>query len=263
MKIFKHLLMMGILFIPFSGIALEVNPDGYGGNVQKDAIKHAIPDLLDEEEALDQKVDEPGVADPLEGWNRKVFTFNDTMYEWVLKPVKKAYTFVVPQEFRICFGNFFTNLGMPVRAVNALLQGRVKDAGIEVSRFAVNTTIGVFGFGDIAEDAFGLHAQRADFGQTLGRYGVGSGVYIFWPFFGPSTVRDTFGIATDYALNPVTYANFEIGERISINGVEFVNKISVQPNVYEDLKMNSLDPYVAMRQAYIDYRANVIQSATK
>lgn len=262
MSIRGLLMFVFFSFVP-SVYALEVNPDGYGVNAPQNAIQHETSDLLDDEDSWDKDTHKSNVDDPLEGWNRKVFAFNDKVYEWVFKPVKNTYVFIVPYEFRISFNNFFTNLGAPVRTTNALLQGRFKDAGIEVSRFAINTTIGVFGFGDIAEDAYGLHLQRADFGQTLGRYGVGSGIYVFWPFFGPSTIRDTAGMATDFALNPFSYTDFSIPERVSMNSIEYVNKLSTMPNVYEDLKMNSLDPYVAMRQAYADYRANVIQSTQK
>ena len=224
----------------------------------------AIPDLLDDEAPLDDSKDGDGEAElvyaPLESLNRVSFEFNDKLYFWVLKPVKTGYTAVVPEDFRMVFGNFFFNLRGPVRLVNNLLQGRFKGAGIEASRFVINSTVGVLGFGDVAADAFDMKPQLADFGQTLGVYGIGNGIYICWPFFGPSNVRDSIGLAGDIFMHPMAYADLDTTVSAIGYSTEFVNKLSITPDVYEEMKRVSLDPYVAARQAYIDYRRSFIKN---
>lgn len=226
------------------------------------SITDEMPDLLDDEFGDEGKseFEEEEVYDPLEPLNRITFEFNDKLYFWVLKPVKKGYSAVVPADFRFVIGNFFYNVRAPIRLVNNLLQGRFEDAGVVFSRFMINTTIGVFGFGDVAAEAFDLMPQEADFGQTLGVYGIGSGVYICWPVFGPSNVRDSIGLAADFYMHPMTYVEADMGTTVSVFGTDFVNRLSITPDVYEEMKRISLDPYVATRQAYIDYRRNIIKN---
>jgi len=257
------------------GVDVEVNSaaihdnlwDNYGGAVMPQDVfggggkKGAAPDLLDDDNSLDDGHRAQGVADPIEGWNRMMFRFNDKAYTWVLRPTTDFYAAAVPGDVRGCIDNFFVNLSAPVRMVNSLLQGRFKDAGAEVSRFAINSTIGVFGLADVAAIDFGIDRRRADFGQTLGRYGVGAGMFICWPLLGPSTLRDSVGLVADTAANPSTYVNKTAAETIAINTVQIVNKLSVSPDIYGDLKKISFDPYVAMRQGYIDYRRAMIESA--
>ncbi|RMG67106.1 MAG: VacJ family lipoprotein, partial [Nitrospirae bacterium] len=140
-----------------------------------------------------EEAQELTIADPLEPWNRLMFRFNDRLYFWVLKPVAQGYSYILPQDVRVAIGNFFRNLLMPVRVVNCLLQGKLKGAGNELLRFAVNTTLGVYGFDDVAKREFNLNPYEEDLGQSLGHYGIGNGFYIVWPVLGPSTLRDTVG----------------------------------------------------------------------
>ena len=139
----------------------------------------------------------PHIADPVEPWNRAMYHFNDKLYFWVLKPVTKVYKAGVPEGFRGLMSNFYRNIKAPVRIVNNMLQGKPKYAGLELSRFLINSTVGVGGLRDCATDCFGINGRDADFGQTLGKYGVGFGFYIVWPFLGPSSPRDTVGWAAD------------------------------------------------------------------
>lgn len=111
--------------------------------------------------------------DPLEPMNRVFFEFNDKLYFWVLKPVNTVYTAILPLDVRFCIGNFFTNLAAPIRLLNNLLQGKFSDAGIVLSRFLINSTLGVAGLGDPALVDFGLEPKPEDFGQTLGIWGLG------------------------------------------------------------------------------------------
>jgi phospholipid-binding lipoprotein MlaA len=225
----------------------------------------STPDLLTDdydEEYYEEEEVEP-VFDPLEPVNRVFFEFNDKLYFWILKPVKTGYTAVFPEDIRNMVGNFFFNLASPVRLVNNLLQGDVEGAGIVVSRFVINSTMGVFGFGDPAYSEFDLAPQPADLGQTLGSYGIGDGLYICWPIFGPSNIRDTFGTVGDIYLHPMVYVETTTAESVLYYSTNRVNAMSLSPDVYEDVKKYSVDPYVATRQAYSEYRTNRISNATE
>ena len=198
------------------------------------------------------------IKDPLEPMNRVFFTFNDKLYFWVLKPVNKGYSAILPTDVRLCIGNFFTNLASPIRFINNLLQGEGKDAGIVLGRFVINSTLGILGLGDPAYVDFDLEPQQADFGQTLGKWGFGEGIYLLWPGLGPSSVRDTFGFAGDYFMHPYPYLSEDFVRDIIYYTVRQINALSLSPDVYEELIRISVDPYVASRQAYYEYRRSII-----
>jgi phospholipid-binding lipoprotein MlaA len=200
------------------------------------------------------------VSDPLEPVNRAFFHFNDKMYFWVLKPVSKGYGKVVPQPARLCVKNFFSNLTTPVRLVNCALQAEFEGAWVELERFAINTTVGVAGFGDPARHRWGLQKRDEDFGQTLGRYGLGPSIYINWPVLGPSNVRDTVGYVGDIFLDPVFYLVPQFEYSVGIKAYETVNGTSLRGNDYEDFKDAAIDPYVALRDAYYQYRKHLVRN---
>jgi phospholipid-binding lipoprotein MlaA len=211
-------------------------------------------DLL-EEEFAEQAVEIP---DPLEPINRLMFGINDILYFWVAKPCSNVCKAVVPKPARIGIRNFFHNISTPARYVNCLLQGKGDSADIELRRFLVNSTVGVLGFGDPAKDRYGLEPVEEDLGQTLAVHGMGDGFYIVWPIFGPSTLRDSIGMAGDSFLNPVRYVEpWETSAYIS--GARVVNEGSFHIGEYEDFKAASLEPYIAMRQGYIQYRNKKIK----
>ncbi len=201
------------------------------------------------------------IADPVEPWNRAMYHFNDKLYFWVLKPVARGYKRVVPEGFRGLIDNFYRNVKAPVRIVNNLLQGKPKYAGIELGRFVINSTIGVGGLRDCATDCFGIDGRDADFGQTLGTYGVGFGFYIVWPFLGPSSPRDTVGWVADRALTPTTYltTSWINPVTVGIYAHEEVNHLSFHLGDYEALKKAAVDPYVAIRDAYVQYRMKALE----
>ena len=188
-----------------------------------------------------------------------MFGFNDVLYFWVAKPVTHVYEGVVPKPARIGIGNFFENLTTPARFVNCLLQGKGPEANRELRRFGINTTAGVLGFGDPAYDRWGLKpAKKEDLGQTLAVHGFGDGFYVVWPVFGSSTLRDSVGMVGDQFLNPVRYVKpMEVS--IGISAVDATNKGSFHIGEYEDFKSAAVDPYVAMRGAYIQYRSKQIK----
>jgi phospholipid-binding lipoprotein MlaA len=216
-------------------------------------------DLLNDEYKEDDQPSESPVYDPLEPMNRVFFEFNDKLYFWVLKPVKTGYAAVVSEDIRQCIGNFFDNLSSPVSLLNNLLQGRFDDAGVVLSRFLINSTLGIYGFGDAASTAFDMKPRPADFGQTLGVYGFGDGVYFCWPVLGPSNIRDSVGFAADLFTNPTAFMDLEMSVRMTKYMGEKINLMSLSPDVYEDLKKLSLDPYVATRQAMFEFRLNQIE----
>jgi len=198
------------------------------------------------------------VYDPLEPLNRVFFVFNDKLYFWVLKPVKNVYSAALPNDIRHCIANFLSNLGSPIRLINNLLQGEFEDAGIVLSRFVINSTLGVFGFGDAATVDFDINPSDADFGQTLGKWGVGEGIYICWPFLGPSNVRDSIGFIGDVYMHPVAYITTEPIQDLSYLAVDRINTLSISPDVYDELKRIAVDPYIAARQAFFEYRRKII-----
>jgi len=204
--------------------------------------------------------EEPAIADPIEPINRAMFTFNDKLYFWVLKPVAQGYNVVMPQPARVSIRNLFRNVKMPIRFVNSLLQGKFVGAGTELARFGINTTIGVGGLFDIAKDKFDLDPSDEDFGQTLGFYGMDGLMYIVWPFFGPSTIRDSIGMAGDSFLNPTSYIGY-IGPweaSVGVSVFETLNRTSLVLGEWEDLKASSLEPYIAFRDGYIQLRKKQI-----
>ena len=210
-------------------------------------------DLLEEE--LEDRVVE--VSDPLEPWNRMMFSVNDTLYFWVVKPIAVTYRDITPEPARIGIRNFFENAATPARYVNCLLQGKNAGADTELRRFVVNTTVGVLGFGDPALDQYGLKPVDEDLGQTLAAAGMNDGFYIVWPLLGPSTARDTVGRVGDAFLDPLRYVEpWELSIGISV--VEYTNAASFQIGRYEVFKAAAVDPYIAMRESYIQYRDKLI-----
>jgi phospholipid-binding lipoprotein MlaA len=200
------------------------------------------------------------IADPLESFNRAMFHFNDKLYFWVLKPVAQGYTKVVPEPARVGVKNFFSNLGFPVRFVSCLLRADFKGAATQLGRFLVNTVWGVGGFLDpSSSEQLKIPKQEADLGQTLGIYGVGQGFYIVWPILGPSSARDSINIAGDYFLAPVSYIN-PWYDWLAVRAYEEVNDTSLSIGDYESLKEAAIDPYVAIRDAYHQYRQKKVEA---
>ncbi len=200
------------------------------------------------------------ITDPLEPFNRATYYFNDKLYFWVLKPAAKGYSWAVPENARVSVKNFFANIAFPVRFVNCLLQADIGGAATEVGRFLVNTIWGIAGFLDPASgEDLRLPKQEADFGQTLGVYGLGQGFFINWPLLGPSSARDTVGILGDTFLQPLSYVN-PGDAALGARAYERVNSVSLSLGDYETLKEAAIDPYIAIRDAYFQYRQKQVES---
>jgi phospholipid-binding lipoprotein MlaA len=246
----KRILLFFLLIVQFSSVDLV----WAAGRV---APGQSI-DLLNDENRDDSKSPQDSIYDPLEPMNRVFFEINDKLYFWVLKPIYTGYAAVVSPDIRQSFGNFFDNISSPVSFLNNLLQGRIEDAWVVLERFLINTTLGVFGFGDAATTGFNIYPRPADFGQTLGVYGFGEGIYFFWPVIGPSNIRDSIGFAADTSVHPTNFLDWGVAERTGYYMGNKINSMSLSAGVYEDLKKFSLDPYVATRQAYSEHRQDQI-----
>jgi phospholipid-binding lipoprotein MlaA len=185
----------------------NINKSGALLYAQEENLDEALAE--EEEEDLDYLEDEmeDEIPDPLEPFNRAMFTVNDKLYFWVLKPVARGYSTVIPEPIRLSVRNFFNNVATPIRLVNSLLQFKMKSASNELVRFGINSTIGILGLYDVAKDEMGIKMQDEDFGQTLGVWGAGPVFYLYWPVLGPSNVRDSVGFVGDYFLDPVNYVN--------------------------------------------------------
>ncbi len=197
-------------------------------------------------------LDEP--SDPLEPMNRAVFGFNRGADKYVVKPVTQGYQAIAPIFVQRGLSNFFGNLGEPRTIVNDLLQLKGAQALSDTGRFLLNSTAGFVGFMDVATDA-GLPKHREDFGQTLGKMGVGEGWYLMLPLLGPSTNRDLVGRVGDLPLQLGTY--LPLTDSLALLGGQVID---TRAGLFgaESLLDGALDPYVAVRSAYLQSRLNKI-----
>lgn len=195
--------------------------------------------------------DELRNPDPWEPVNRVVFRFNDTLDTYALKPVAKGYDRVVPQFLDDGITNVFNNLGEPKNLINNVLQGKVHDAGIDLARFLMNTTVGVVGIFDVAT-RMGLQRNDEDFGQTLGAWGVESGPYVMLPLFGPSTLRDGSAFAVE------GYAGYSYGAQMdhvpSRNTAAATDLVDTRAGLLSQERLIRGDKYRFIRNAWLQNR---------
>lgn len=206
----------------------------------------ASPSIFDEDPST---LTPPQVPDRIEGFNRAVFKFNDVLYKAILRPIGKGYAAVVPVTIRRGIGHFFNNLAFPTRFVGNVLEGRFNDAGVETERFAINT-FSSFGFCAFTDDSPRLRERTSDLGLAFGSWGIGHGTYLILPLLGPSSVRDGIGLGiSGYFLDPVHYIdNWKY--RTGATALLVVNQAPEQMDAYDQLKAATIDPYVALRDAY-------------
>jgi phospholipid-binding lipoprotein MlaA len=196
--------------------------------------------------------------DPLEPMNRAVFSFNEKLDDYVVKPVAQAYKFVLPQVVRTGISNFFSNIGDVFVAVNNLLQGKPKDAASDVGRVLVNTTVGVLGLIDVASDA-GLEKHKEDFGQTLGVWGVSDGPYLVLPVLGPSNFRDTVGEALDIKTDLVQAdKHLNVDTKNELTVLRIVNRRANLLDATQLIDEAAFDKYSFTRDSYLQRRRNAI-----
>jgi phospholipid-binding lipoprotein MlaA len=196
---------------------------------------------------------EPSPRDPWESFNRSVFEFNEGLDKYLLKPVVSAYRFILPQIVRDGIYNFFSNYSDIYTALQNLLQGKPDLAFNDLMRVAVNTIFGLGGLMDVATPG-GLPKHKEDWGQTFGVWGVPSGPYLVLPFFGPSTIRDTFGTAADLETDYLFKYIPDVGLRNSITGLRVINARNTFYEAGDLLDGAALDKYSFIRDAYLQRR---------
>jgi phospholipid-binding lipoprotein MlaA len=211
------------------------------------------------DENLEMPAGEVGIYDPWERYNRKMHRFNNAADRSVARPVARAYVKIVPVPVRSGVSNFFDNLGQPATVVNALLQGKVKHSAQALGRFLVNSTIGAVGIFDPAS-RMKLPERDEDFGQTLATWGWRRSRYFELPFFGPSTVRDAFGIAGGSPLQPVFYVEAD-KVRLGLKAINLIDK-RARLMAFDSLKDEVVDDYLLVRDAWSQRRKFHIGDST-
>lgn len=198
----------------------------------------------------------PTEGDPFESYNRAMFSFNDGLDKYFLKPVAEGYDTVVPNPIKTGVSNFFSNLGDIFVILNDILQFKFTQAIEDTGRFIFNSTIGLYGLIDVATP-MGLEKHNEDFGQTLATWGVADGPYIVLPFFGPHTLRGTSDLLVQAELDPI----YDIEKDETLYGAVFLRTIDIR---YKLLKASNIaeqaavDKYSFIRDAYLQYRKNLI-----
>ena len=237
----------------------------------------------DEAEFYDPFAEEEGIPagefeeyDPLEPYNVLVFRFNYNLDKFVVKPIAQGYNFVVPNVVQRGIFNAIRNIRVVPRLFNNLFQGKVRGAGIEVSRFLINTTVGIGGLFDPADNWFDLNTPPEDFGQTLGVYGVGPGPYFLLPIWpSPMTLRDGIGTVVDFFLDPfywlvlpfveisgapqaVTHIDTATIANIGMRVGDALNTRSLNLETFQGVEEATVDLYSAVRNGYLQRRARAI-----
>lgn len=206
--------------------------------------------------------------DPLEPMNRKIMAFNSVADEYLLHPIASGYRAVTTPEMRKGMRAFVGNLKTPLSVVNNVLQLNFTDAGKGISRFVINSTLGVFGFFDVAT-RLGIQEKKRGFGTTLAVWGVPEGPYLVLPFLGPSGVRDSVALIGDFYLDPMAYltwntSNHQLRNNAliwTIDGVEALTAYESAMDLLDDAKKNSVDYYASMRAMYRQLRAKAVKDA--
>lgn len=234
-----RLLLAGLCFVGLSACATTQQPSGEDGP----------PPRAEQEQ--------DNARDPIEGFNRAMYTFNDKFDRYLLKPVAKGYRAITPKPVRRSISNFFSNLHDPGVMLNNLLQGKPKQAGSDLGRFLVNSTLGIAGLFDVAS-RMGMEKHNEDFGQTLGKWGVGEGPYLVLPFLGPSNLRDGAAKPVDWETYPPNHME-ETSTRDKMLVLEIVDTRAQYLEAGDILEQAAgQDPYIFVREAYRQRRINQI-----
>jgi len=252
LKLKVLLLVVAVLF--------SVGPMGLAENEVKSKSGSFSKSDFDFDLEEDLAEDEFKAHDHLPLWNKACFKFNYWLIRKVIIPVSEQYKKHLPEKVRSKVTNFFYNLSGPVRAVNCVLQGKIDAGGNEVGRVVVNSTIGIFGIFDPAGKIFKLKTQKEDFGQTLGKWGVGTGTYLQLPFLGPRTLRDCLTFPIDNSLTLDSYFwPTNLWAKSAINGVETLDNSTNNLENLKSIEKDALDPYTYVRDAYLQFREGQIK----
>ena len=270
----KKLLAAAVIMVFFSIVcfcaptfATDREPGFYlAQQTQKAAAKEDQKDEDDEdyEDGDEYEDDVVQINDPLYRLNNEFYQLNDGLYEAILRPLAKGYNAVIPVEIRTCVKNFFYNLRFPIRFVNCLLQAKGGKAMDEFATFFLNSTVGFAGIADVASHYETLPPSPEDLGQTLAAWGVGNGFYIMLPVLGPYTLRDTARFIDSYFLDPVSWLRYDkFGgyswrTTVAITAYDKFSELSFQIDDIDALKKATFEPYVAVRDAYVEHRNKLI-----
>lgn len=194
--------------------------------------------------------------DPFEGFNRAMFSVNEGLDTVAIKPLARGYDAVAPLPVKVGVGNFFGNVRDVWTALNNLLQGKVGDAFSDGGRVLLNSTVGIGGVFDVASE-MGLTKHEEDLGQTLGKWGVDTGPYLFWPIIGPRNVRDTFGWAGDTWYDPVRRLD-DVPLRNSLTGLRLIDTRAALLPTDKVVDEAAFDKYDYVRDAYLQHRRSEI-----
>ena len=193
---------------------------------------------------------ESDYKDPLIGFNRAIFAFNDVSYRYALIPIAKGYRYITPDPVETGISNVFANIKAPIHIVNHLLQWQPSKAGTTTARFLINTTIGIAGIFDPAQAWFSLTKEETGFSDTLVQYGSGYGTYLVLPFVGPADLRSGTGMVADYFLNPIPYITPQPDSTYIMAG-DKLQAFAPHAESYETLRAESNDPYLFFRNKYL------------
>jgi phospholipid-binding lipoprotein MlaA len=194
---------------------------------------------------------EDEVYDPIEPFNRAIFSFNEVVDDFLLEPIARGYSNVVPVWGKKRVGNFLSNLSEPINFVNATLQANDQSAFTSLWRFIINTTFGLLGTFDAATEV-GLTEKPESFGETLYVWGITESPYLVLPLFGPSTFRDGVGLGVDYVINPFNYNEIlDDSVRTPITVTRVVDTRAGLLPITDQLDSAALDPYVTYRSSYL------------
>jgi phospholipid-binding lipoprotein MlaA len=195
--------------------------------------------------------------DPFEDINRVIFTVNDTLDTYFFRPLAWAYGWIMPDVAKKSINNAFRNLKSPVIFGNDLLQGEISDAGVTLLRFVINSTVGIAGLFEVAEE-FDLDYHDSDFGQTLHAYNIGAGPYIMIPLFGPASARDGVGRLVDAFMDPIFYLLDPSDRTLFGLGKALVRREALLEQL-DELRKTSVDYYAAIRSLYFQDRARILR----
>lgn len=214
-------------------------------------------------EPLPGETNQTVYSDPLSKFNEPMLKFNLKLDDLVLRPVASGYASITPEPVRQSVGRFLDNARVIPRFANNLFQLKVKEAGGEVARFGINSTLGVAGLFDPADKWFGLKEHPNDFGLTIRYYSVPTGAYVMLPFFGPSTIGDTLGMVADGAMDPISYFVplwVSVAVATGRGAVQAVNYRSLHLNQFEEADRYAVDLYGAVQDAYLETRSNDVKN---
>ena len=197
--------------------------------------------------------DIPEFWDPFESHNRFMFNLNNALYDYFGKHVAKGYRFTVPYDVRVMINNIITNGTMPVRLLSSLLQGDLDKSGRVIGRFLINSTVGIGGIFDVADQGFNIKPANENMTQTLGYYDVPSGPYLVLPILGPSSVRNLLGRTADVFVSPTFLLSAPFAVSSGIAAVKKTNETSFLIKTHQDLRENSVDEYTSVKDLYQQY----------